>query len=342
MKIAVVGAGSKRGERGGAEIFYNGLVSALNASGHRAVLICPVSDEADFGTIKETYLRFYDLDLSQYDGVISTKAPSYAIRHPNHICYLVHTIRVFYDMFEHEFPDPSSILSEQRKFIQELDTSLLSFPRTKKIFSIGHEVARRLRLYNGLESDVLHPALLHDRFRSGDHGDYLFLPGRLHRWKRVDLVIRAMQYVDAPLVLKIAGTGEDELYFRDLARTDERIQFLGKISDDEMIDLYADALAVPFVPQHEDYGYVTLEAFKSERPVITCKDSGEANFFVKDNVNGLICDPNPKDIAGRIDYLYNNRMITPILGKNGRQSIAHIRWDAIVQTLVGELGYSHA
>lgn len=341
MKIAVIGVGSKRGEQGGAEKFYQGLVTALTLQGVKAELICPISDESSFAMIKDSYLKFYDLDLSAYDGVISTKAPSYAIRHQNHICYLVHTMRVFYDMFEHEFPNPSSALSEQRKFIQELDTSLLSFPRTKKLFSIGHEINERLRLYNRLESNVLHPALLQDRFKYSEYGDYLFLPGRLHRWKRADLVIQAMKYVEAPLMLKIAGAGEDESYFRELARTDDRIQFLGRISDDEMIELYAHALAVPFVPKKEDYGYVTLEAFKSERPVITCKDSGEPVFFVKDNVNGFICNADPMEIANCIDQLYNNRDIAPLLGKNGKQSIEHIHWDSIAQTLLSALGYSH-
>jgi len=41
-------------------------------------------------------------------GVISTKAPGYMIRHRNHICYLQHTMRVFYDMFDVEFPKASA------------------------------------------------------------------------------------------------------------------------------------------------------------------------------------------------------------------------------------------
>ena len=50
-----------------------------------------------------SYKRCYDLDLRQYDLVISTKAPTYVVRHPRHISYLVHTLRVFYDRFASEF-----------------------------------------------------------------------------------------------------------------------------------------------------------------------------------------------------------------------------------------------
>jgi glycosyltransferase involved in cell wall biosynthesis len=341
MRVAVIGVESQCGETGGAENFYSGLLAALNIAGVEAEYISLPSDESCFDAIKETYLRFYDLDLSSYDGVISTKAPSYVVQHRNHICYLVHTMRVFYDMFEYEFPHAHQDLIDQRTFIQALDTAALSFPRTKRLFSIGNEIVKRLKYYNRLESSVLHPALLHKRFRSGEYGNYFLLPGRLHRWKRTDLVIRAMRLVQAPVKLKIVGSGADEALFRKLAAGDERIEFLGRVGDDELIDLYAHALAVPFVPKQEDYGYVTLEAFQSERPVITCKDSGETTFFVKDHVTGFICEPDPADIAGRIDYLYQNRSLAPTLGKAGKQSVQHIQWDTIARTLLNALGYFH-
>ena len=272
--IAVVTVTSMSSETGGAERLYDGLINILNSLGVDADRIALESDESCFESIKETYLRFYDIDLSKYDGVISTKAPSYIIRHPNHICYLIHTMRVFYDMFDIEFSHKSEKLEKQRKFIQMLDRKALDFPRTKRIFTIGNEVSNRLFKYNGLKSVVLHPGLTFDNFKNGSYKNYLFLPGRLHRWKRVDLVIRAMKYVNRDIHLKIAGTGEDEEMLKSLSAEDPRIEFLGRVSDKDLVSLYSHALAVPFMPLMEDYGYVTLEAFRSRKPVITCIDSG--------------------------------------------------------------------
>jgi glycosyltransferase involved in cell wall biosynthesis len=337
MNIAVIAVASSSGAVGGAERFYEGLVKALNTTGVHADLIEVESDEASFESIKQTYLKFYDLDVARYDAVISTKAPSYLVRHRNHICYLVHTMRVFYDMFEKEFPYSDPSLLEQRKFIHTLDSAALDPKRIKKIFSIGFEVTNRLRKYNGLESEVLHPALLSDNFKAGEYNDYLFLPGRLHRWKRVDLLIDAMRYTKSPVKFKIAGTGEDEGFFRNKARNDPRIEFLGKISDEELIDLYAGALAVPFAPLNEDYGYVTLEAFRSSKPVITCTDSGEPAHFVKNQYNGFVCEPNPQDIAEKIDYLFQNREKAAEMGLNGRKTTADISWANIANTLIGTL-----
>jgi glycosyltransferase involved in cell wall biosynthesis len=337
MKVAVIAALSRNGEQGGAERFYVGLTQALKTAGVDTDLIECESDESSFDSIKETYLRFYDLDVSRYDGVISTKAPSYLVRHRNHVCYLVHTIRAFYDMFDSEFPHPSAELLEHRRFIQALDSAALSPGRVRKIYSIGHEITGRLRKYNSRESEVMHPALLSEKFRSGAHGDYLFMPGRLHRWKRVDLVINALRFTKSPVRLKIAGAGEDEAFFRKVAAERNNVEFLGRVSEAELVDIYANALAIPFVPQREDYGYVTLEAFKSCKPVITCIDSGEPVYFVRDGINGFVCDPDPMEIARKIDFLYQNPAKAAEMGARGYQSISHISWDAIAKKLITTL-----
>ena len=93
--IAVLATGSASGEKGGAERFYTGLRDALSKAGADASIHWEVSEDYSFEAIKRSYLRFYDCDLTDYDGVISTKAPGYMIRHRNHICYLQHTMRVF-------------------------------------------------------------------------------------------------------------------------------------------------------------------------------------------------------------------------------------------------------
>jgi len=341
MKVAVIAAVSQNGEQGGAERFYIGLTQALKTAGVDTDLIECESDESSFDSIKETYLKFYDLDVSRYDGIISTKAPSYLVRHRNHVCYLVHTMRAFYDMFESEFPHPTAESLEHRRFIQALDSAALGPGRIRKIFSIGHEITERLRKYNSRESEVMHPALLFDNFKAGLFDNYLFMPGRLHRWKRVDLIIRSMKYVKSPVKLKIAGIGEDEESLRTMAGHDLRVEFLGRVTDTELIELYANALAVPFVPLGEDYGYVTLEAFKSRKPVITCADSGEPTFFVKNDFNGFICKPDPEEIASKIDFLFVNRNRAQEMGMNGYSSITHIGWDGIANKLLDTLGRAH-
>lgn len=338
MRIAVVTARGSAGEQGGAERLYEALVSAFRNLGYEAEEVAVTIDEPNFDRIKRNYLGCYDLQLQEFDVVVSTKAPTWMIRHSKHVCYLVHTIRVFYDMFEETFVQPSNEIIDQRDLIHRLDTLGLSPPHCLKVFSIGREVSKRLLRWNGIASDVLHPPLWQSAFRQGEQGDYLFLPGRLHAWKRVDLIINALKGTQLPLRLKIAGIGEAETELKALANGDPRIEFLGRISDETLIELYAGALAVPFAPMREDYGYVTLEAFASGKPVITCEDSGEAASIVRNVKGGLVVAPNANALTDAFESLFNNREELYQAGQNGLRWVQSMSWERVAQRLLEAAG----
>lgn len=335
----MVTARGSGGEAGGAERFYEALVASFRELGHEAVEVPVVIDEPNFERIQRNYLACYDLDLRPFDMVVSTKAPTWMIRHPRHVCYLVHTIRVFYDMFEATFPKPWPGLLEQRDWIHRIDTEALTAPRCRAVFTIGREVSDRLKVFNGIEASALHPPLWENHgFSPGRQGDYFFLPGRLHPWKRVDLVIRAFLKTSQAKRLLIAGSGESEEELRKLARGDPRIEFLGRISDEDLARYYAGALAVPFMPIREDYGYVTLEAFASGKPVITCVDSGEAANIVEDGVSGFVCPPEEQALAEAMDRLAANHALAAALGRQGKTWVDGLAWRSVAERLIKAAG----
>ena len=330
MKIEVVTPSMRSGERGGAEALYGGLVCALRAAGHAADQVEVVIDESTFDAVLESYLACYDLDLQAYDLVISTKAPTYMVRHPNHVSYLLHTLRVFYDMFEHEYGAGSDAHHKRRALIHALDKGGLHPDRVRRHFANGSETYKRLYESNPFWRQIPFRALHHppalEGYKEPRRGEYVFLPGRLHRWKRVGLVIEAFRHLDREVALKISGTGEDEAALRALAAGDPRIEFLGQVSDERLLDLYAGALVVPFVPIKEDYGLVTIEAFKSKKPVLTCRDSGEPTCFVEDFETGFVVEPEPRALAERLAYLVDHPQQAARMGENGFAAVAQINW----------------
>lgn len=334
-RVAILANMQKSGEVGGAEIFHQKLYESMSRLVPEVELIQIPCSERTFEDILCGYLDCYDLDLSSFDGVISSKAPTFAARHPNHVCYLMHTVRVFYDMFEELSADP--VNHQRRELLLHMDKEIFQAPHIKKMFSIGQEVSDRLVQHIGVESQPLHPGITSEGFYTGEYRDYLYMPGRLHHWKRPDLAIKAMKYVRAPLELRIAGKGAMEDELRALAGDDPRIHFLGFVSDEEMRYQYANALGVVFVPVREDYGYITHEAFKSKKPVITCRDSGEPVHFVEHGVSGYISEPDPKILAAWIDQLYESRMDAPHMGEAGKKSIEHITWERVAETLLKAL-----
>jgi len=334
--LAIIANVQLSGARGGAETFQEKLYEYFSKVVDHVEMINVPCDESSFEGILSCYQACYDLDLSRFDGVISSKAPTFAVSHPNHVCYLMHTVRVFYDMFDEIAMDPENV--KRAKLIHRLDRELLSAPRTKELFSIGKEVSERIEKYIDVQGSVcIHPGMTSEGFWCGEQGDYIYAPGRVHRWKRVDLAVRAMKYVKSPVKLKIAGTGEQLQELQKLAKGLTNIEFLGRVTDEEMKQLYADALAVMFTPIREDYGYILHEAFKSEKPVLTCNDSGEPARFIAHGENGFVCNPNPREIAKCFDQFYFEREKTAQMGRAGKKSIEHITWENVVEVLLEAL-----
>jgi glycosyltransferase involved in cell wall biosynthesis len=336
MRVALLTTSAGQAGTGGAERLYDMLEVALKSSDVVVERTEIVVEEGDFDSILRSYLRSYDLDLSGFDGVISTKAPTYAARHRNHVSYLIHTMRVFYDMFDDTFPDPTPAQLAQRVIIHKIDTAAMQRASLRGRFAVGREVAERLRIFNGVDSEVLH----HPTSLQGLHDgafSHLLLPGRLHRWKRVDLALEAVRRMRHRVDLIVSGAGDDERRLRELAGGMIGVHFVGHLNDPDLVELYADALAVLYCPIREDYGLVPVEAFLSGTPVVTCADSGEAARLVRDGVNGFVCAPNPDAIAARLDWLLDNRGQAGEMGRRGREAVAHITWDNVCRRLLAAL-----
>jgi len=329
--IAIIAAGAPQENHGGAERFYEGLLSGFKALGCLPELIFVPAPEATTAHILENYKRAKALDLSRFDLAVSTKVPTYAVSHPHHVLYLVHTVRVFDDMFESTFTPPASIHYQERAAVHAADFAALS--KVPQRFAIGYEVAHRLMRWRGLSAQVIHPPLVSNPFYSGPVGNYFFIPGRLHPWKRLDLLIQAIRRSSLPLRLLIAGTGEAQEQLRALAAGDSRIEFLGRISDAQLVELYSGALAVPFVPVREDYGYITLEAFASGKAVITCTDSGEPAHIVRHGHNGLVVAPNAGDLCTALEWAYEHPTDLEKMGQAGLAWVANLSWKKVASQL---------
>src|SRR3954469_15414173 len=243
MKIAVVTPLMQSGETGGAEALYTGLVANLRKQGYETEQVQVLIDESTFQAVLGSYLRCADLDLRDFDVVISPRAPTYMVKHPNHISYLLHTIRVFYDMFEREYGAGTPELHEQRRTIHALDQFALHPDRVRRHFTNGAETYQRLLRADAFWRQINFRALHHppalENYKPPAGAQHVFLPSRLHRWKRGQLLIDAYKHFDRDVPLIISGTGEDEGALKRMAAGDTRIRFAGKVSDEKLLDLYA-------------------------------------------------------------------------------------------------------
>lgn len=342
-RIAIVAAGAPVEHQGGAERFYSGLLQGFVDLGCEAQLVYLDALEGTVEQILENYQRAKMLDLSDFDLVVSTKVPTYGIVHPHHVLYLVHTVRVFDDMFSATFPQPAKIHYEQRAAVHAADFAALAQVPALARFAIGHEVAHRLARWRGILAQVIHPPLVSNPFQrfspaknlpgDKDRLPYFFIAGRLHPWKRIDLLIKAVQKSTLPLRLIIAGVGEAQSDLQAIAGTDERIIFAGRISDKQLVEYYTNTLAVPFIPLREDYGYVTLEAFASAKAVITCADSGEPAHIVEHLHTGLVVEPTVLALCKALEWAYEHPEQMREMGECAYHQSAGQSWVSVASTL---------
>ncbi|HEY9204690.1 MAG TPA: glycosyltransferase family 4 protein [Candidatus Methanoperedens sp.] len=286
------------------------------------------------------------LDLTESNGekidlLICTKFPSYIVKHPNKVVWLIHQLREAYDLFNTPYG-----LREHGKEGEEIRRNIIKFDNKtlnecRKVFTISNNVSSRLKKFNGINSKTIYPPPKNlDRFYCGNFDDYFVYPSRIELKKRQSLIIEAMQYTRSDAKIIIVGTGPRENELKSLAKklkVTGKVKFHGYASDDELINLYANSLGAVFIPIDEDYGYITLEAFLSKKPVITTSDSGGPLEFVEDGKNGYVLEPDPVEIAGKIDYLFENKEMAKNMGTCGYERIKYmdITWDNVIEQLVG-------
>jgi glycosyltransferase involved in cell wall biosynthesis len=269
--------------------------------------------------------------------VIGTKFPSYFARHPNKVAWLIHQYRAAYELCGTEYSDfaHTELDVGLRDTLMRLDTEMLG--ECRAVFTNARNTASRLARFNGLEAEPLyHPPNLASQLVPGPYGEYVLSVGRIESVKRVDLIIKAMTRVDGPTRLVIAGDGtqrQNAERASAVAGVADRVTFLGNVGDEDLIGLYAGALAVVYPPFDEDFGYVTLEAFLARKPVVTCVDSGGPNEFVVDGVNGFVCAPDPEELAAAINRLSADRGTAAAMGDAGHDVAARITWDGVIEKL---------
>jgi glycosyltransferase involved in cell wall biosynthesis len=330
---------------GGAEVHVRELTRELNARGYQAELVSVPFKWYPKEEILPHAAAWRLLDLSESNGrpidlLIASKFPTYFVRHPNKVAWLIHQYRAAYELCGTEYSDFGH--NEQdvglRDTLIRLDTEMLG--ECRRVFTNAENTANRVRKYNGVAAEALyHPPRLAGRLAAAtvEYGDYVLSVGRIESVKRVDLLVSAMARVDKPIRLVIAGEGTQRANVERVAANlgvSDRVDFLGAIDDERLLTLYREALAVLYPPFDEDFGYVTLEGFLSRKPVVTASDSGGPNEFVVDGVNGLVCAPAAEAFADAINSLARDKRRAAAMGGAGFERARSITWDGVIEKLV--------
>jgi glycosyltransferase involved in cell wall biosynthesis len=333
--------------KGGAELHVRSLVAQLRARGYEAERVSVPFKWYPKDEILAHAAAWRLLDLTESNGtridrVIATKFPSYFVRHPAKVTWLIHQYRAAYELCGTPYSDFDHLEGDValRAELLRLDTAMLA--ESRRVYTNARNTANRLERFNGVRAEPLyHPPQLADRLRPGPYGDYVLAVGRLETVKRAHLVIEAMAHVDRPVTLVVVGAGTQRAGTEALVERlglGDRVRLAGAVDNETLLALYAGALSVVYAPFDEDFGYVTLEAFLARKPVVTASDSGGPLEFVEDGVNGAVVAPSAEALAAAINRYAADRGLAARHGDAGHARAALVTWDGVIEALVGDIG----
>lgn len=232
-------------------------------------------------------------DLSGYDVVLSMTSSlgKGVITGPEtlHICYCNTPTRylwsdkdVIIDRWE-KGKIIGSISKVYKTYLRIWDK--MAADRVDKFIANSNFIAKRIKKYYQRDSVAIYPPIETNKFSVSEKvGDFFLAGGRLVSYKKFDLIVQAFNKLGLPL--KIFGDGPELEPLKKMAR--ENIEFLGRISDQEIAKLYSQAKA--FIhPQIEDFGITALESQAAGRPVIAYRAGGAIETII-DGETGVFFD----------------------------------------------------
>jgi glycosyltransferase involved in cell wall biosynthesis len=143
------------------------------------------------------------------------------------------------------------------------------------------------------------------------------------------MIRKSKDYADSDLTLVVVGKKgwlyEDILAAPEKFGISDYVKFLDFVSDEDLAELYKNAVCYAFPSLYEGFGLPVLEAMKYDCPVVTSKISslpeaaGDAAVYV---------DPNDADdIAKKLTEVIEDKDLRASLIKKGREQVKKFSWE---------------
>jgi len=278
---------------------------------------------------------FAGLDLSSFDLIISItgngEAKFVSALNGKHISYCHTPVHFYWHHYDEYLKNPGF----KPVWLARLGLKLMVKPLRKRDYAaaqkVDHFIAnssfiqKDIKAYYDKESTVIFPPVATERFISISNPieRYGFVTwGRHVPFKRMDIAIKACNYLKLPLA--VIGTGPHTKELQAIAGP--TITFLGRVSDDELARFAHTRQAFIFT-SFEDFGIAPIEAMAAGLPVIAYKAGGALDYVV-DGKTGIFFDEQTiESLVGALKEYHPEKADRPAL-----QAHAHAFSEASFQS----------
>lgn len=236
--------------------------------------------------------RFEEFDLDAYDLIISdgTAWAKSVITNKDqlHISY-VHTPPRFLYKYSTESNLRKNIFLKPLLAYLDFYLRIWDFAASKRpdyLIANSIEVQKRIKKFYKRDSVVIYPPVETQKYNSKNKiEDYYVISGRLSSYKNFDLVIKLFNNINKSLI--VIGTGIEEKNLKKLAN--KNINFVGKVSNEELHRILSKAKGYIFPVKDEDFGIAPVEALSHGVPVLAHRSGGPLETVTEDK-DGLFFD----------------------------------------------------
>jgi glycosyltransferase involved in cell wall biosynthesis len=190
-----------------------------------------------------------------------------------HICYCHTPMRYLWDLYP-AYRTEWTTSRWKRAAMAPLSNYLrlwdfASAARVDRFIANSEHVRGRIWKTYRRDADVVHPPVAVNDFFWKPAEDYFLVVSELVAYKRIDTAVRAFSQIGRRL--RVAGDGPEYRRLRRMAAAN--VEFVGRVTDEELRDLYARCRAF-LMPGEEDFGMTAVEALASGKPVIALGSGG--------------------------------------------------------------------
>ncbi len=184
-------------------------------------------------------------------------------------------------------------------------------------------------LFNGIDLEAYSGPMVEHRDNA------IFFCGRHEPRKGLGVLLEAVSLMPGDVRLWIASDGPETELLKTQYQNDQRIEWLGRISDAEKIDRLrrASLFCAPSL-RGESFGIVLLEAMAAGTPVVSTDIDGYRNVAT-DGENALLVEPgNPQALASAMSRIIADPRLATRLTAAGRIHAQSYSLDALADHYV--------
>lgn len=357
MRILVVNWQDQQNPHaGGAELHLHEVFGRIVRMGHDVDLLCSgypgarTEETVDGMRVRRVGSRFsfplharraYNVLArdNDYDVVVEdlNKIPLYTPRwKPRKLVALTHHLFGATAFREESLPVAAATWLAERPLgrgYRGVDFQAVSQSTRDDLVTRGIPAERIEVIYNGVDVESLTPS---PNMRS-EVPLFSYL-GRLKRYKRVDIVIKAFALLDGREArLEIAGKGDDRDRLEALVaklNIEDRVRFLGYITERDKRELLRRSWATVLASPKEGWGISNLESAACGTPVIAADSPGIRESVVDGDTGFLVPGSDIAAYAAAMRGLLDSPELVTTLGVNARRFAETFTWErAAAETL---------